>query len=157
MHYNYEAHYPLGKPNDSVDLTVPEKIAEDFREALRCQWIRAFKATVAMCRRAIQASALEKGASRNKKLDKQIDQLATKGTITEALRQMAHQVRLTGNVGAHPDKDGLADVAEEDANDIVQFTREFFHHVYVMPAKLKAHRKKEEPTTESKGCSEVAG
>lgn len=154
--YNLEACYPLGKPNDRVDQAVSPGIAGDFREALRCQWIKAYKATVAMCRRAIQASALEKGASTRKKLIEQIDELADKGIITTFVKEMAHEIRLIGNVGAHPDEDGLADVTEADAGDIVEFTREYFHHVYVMPAKLKARRKKEEPTAEAKGGSEGA-
>jgi len=47
---------------------------------------------------------------------------------------------LTGNDGAHPDKDGLSDVKEKDSTDIIEFTREYLHHVYVMPAKLKARK-----------------
>jgi hypothetical protein len=43
-------------------------------------------------------------------------------------------------MGAHPGKDGLNDVTEQDATDIVEFTREFFHHVFVVPAKLKARK-----------------
>ncbi len=40
------------------------------------------------------------------------------------------------------------DVTEQDAADIVEFTREFFHHVYVMPAKLKARQEEAQPTEE---------
>ncbi len=139
--FSLVAVYPLGKPNDFVDETVPPEIASDFREALRCQWIEAHKATVTMCRRALQASAIALGAS-GERLIYQIDYLATKGTITSPLKALAHEVRVTGNVGAHPDRDGLSDVKKEDAVDMVEFTREFFHHVYVMPAKLKARAPK---------------
>ncbi|HEV2234148.1 MAG TPA: hypothetical protein VGV68_12175, partial [Terriglobia bacterium] len=48
--------YPLGQPDDYVSSAVPEPIADDFREALRCRWIKAFKATVLMCRRSLQTS-----------------------------------------------------------------------------------------------------
>lgn len=139
--YSLEAVYPLGKPNEDVEPSVPEEIAADFREALRCQWIKAFKATVAMCGRAIQASVISLGAKGDRLID-QIDNLASQGRITTPLKEMAHEVRLTRNVGAHPDKDGLKDVGEKDADDIVEFTREYLHHVYVMPAKLEARRRK---------------
>lgn len=154
--------FPFGKPNDAVDPSVPKGIASDFSEALRCQWIKAYKATVVMCRRAVQASAVAMGAPRRKKLDAQIDMLFERGKITEALKDFAHEVRLTGNVGAHPDTsagqqnaaalvpdeqqseegtlDGLEEVTEKDASDIVEFTREYLHHIYVMPAKLAARR-----------------
>ena len=66
----------------------------------------------------------------------QIDDLAKQGKITAALQEMAHTVRLIGNVGAHPDEDGLEDVGPDDASDFIEFSREFYDHVYVMPAKL---------------------
>jgi hypothetical protein len=147
--------FPLGKPNDEVDTNVPPPIASDFSEALRCQWIRAFKGCVVMCRRAVQASALKFGAPKNKRIVDQIDWLFEQGKITEFLKDFAHEVRLTGNVGAHPDKDSgatetdglgnpetdaLDEVTPQDAEDMIAFTREYLHHVYVMPAKLKARR-----------------
>lgn len=134
--------YPLGKPNDLVPPEVAQadkEVAEDFAEALRCQWIRAYKACVVMCARAIQGSAIGLGAKKDN-LTKQIDELFSKGKITEALKDYAHEIRVTRNIGAHPDKDGLEDVMEQDASDIVALTREYLHHVYVMPAILKARR-----------------
>lgn len=139
--FKLEAFYPLGRPNDSVDEAVPKEIAEDYREGLRCRWIAAYKATVTMCRRAIQASCLEKRADKGKKLVAQIDELAAKGIITAPLKDFAHEVRLEGNDGAHPDADGLENVIQQDADDIIEFTREYLHHVYVMPAKLAARKR----------------
>jgi hypothetical protein len=137
--WGLEGVYPLGKPNDSVAPEVPPLIASDFQEALRCEWVKAYKATVTMCRRALQASCVElKG--KDAKLQDQIDELASNGVITQALKEMAHEVRLAGNDGAHPGKDGLSDVTPQDAADIIEFTREFFHHVFVVRAKLKARK-----------------
>jgi hypothetical protein len=138
--YMLDEFYPLGRPNDGVDAAVPKNIAEDFREGLRCRWIDAYKATVTMCRRAIQSSCLQKQADKTKKLVAQIDELASRGVITQPLREFAHEVRLEGNDGAHPDADGLENVTQKDADDIVEFTREYLHHVYVMPAKLAARK-----------------
>lgn len=146
--YGLKALYPLGKPNDRVEDSVPQEIRPDFVEALRCRWIRAYKATVAMCGRVIQATALHKGASPKKKLVEQIDELADNGIITQPLKEMAHEVRLTRNIGVHPDEeDLLKDVGEKDADDIIEFTREFLHHVYVMPAKLQARRQQAPPAS----------
>jgi len=148
-----EAVYPFGQAKDDVDENVPPSIRADFAEALRCHFIKAYKGCVVMCRRAVQASALKLGAPKKKKLDDQIDWLFEQGKITEPLKEFAHEVRLTGNIGAHPDKDSgqqpegedsetdnLEDVTPKDAEDIVEFTKEYLHHVYVMPAKLKARR-----------------
>ena len=134
-------YYPLGRADASVDLAVPEKIAADFSEALRCLHARAYRATVTMCRRAIQASAKDLNAS-GKWLIEQIDDLADKGKITEPLKDMAHHIRKIGNDGAHPDDDLLKDVDEQDAADIVKFVREYFNHIYVMPQTLKSMRER---------------
>lgn len=147
--WTFDAVYPLGKPNDFVAPEVPAPIAADFQEALRCAWVNAYRATVTMCRRALQASCVELKA-KDAKLQDQIDELASKGVITESLKQMAHEVRLTGNDGAHPGKDGLNDVSEPDSRDMIEFTREFFHHVFVVPAKLKARQAPPAPATPAK-------
>jgi len=35
---------------------------------------------------------------------------------------------------------GLENVTPKDADDIIEFMREYLHHVYVMPAKLAARK-----------------
>jgi hypothetical protein len=141
--WHYEAHYPLGKPSDEVDNHVPPSIASDFAEALRCLWVRSFKATVAMCRRSVEASSKEKGA-KGANLKERIDDLASKGIITDPLRRMAHRVRLTANEELHGASDDLDTFTEPEAEAIVKCVREYFHHVYVMPALLDAY---DEPKT----------
>jgi len=138
--------YPLGNPKDQVDANVPKDIADDFREALRSRWGENYKATVVMCRRALQSSAIDLKA-KDGSLVLQIEDLFKKGKITEPLKDFAHGIRLTGNEGAHPDKDGLKDVKEKDADDIIAFTREFLDHVYVMPAMLRARLTPAAPAT----------
>lgn len=140
------ATYPLGNPNDSVNANVPKDIADDFAEALRSRWGKNYRSTVVMCRRALQSSANDLKAI-NAPLVAQIEDLFKKGKITEPLKDFAHAIRLTGNEGAHPDKDGLKDVGEKDADDIIAFTSEFLHHVYVMPALLKARQTQAAPAT----------
>ena len=134
--YDYSEHFPIGKPNESIPDEIPEIIGTDFKEALRCQFVNAHRATATMCRRALQSSCQDLGADGDRLVD-QIDDLAQKGSITRALQDMAHTVRLIGNVGAHPDEDGLEDVGPDDASDLIEFSLEFYNHVYVMPEKLK--------------------
>lgn len=133
--WEYHAHYPLGSPDDSVDVSVPEAIAADFSEALRCMSVGSPKAAVAMCRRSVQASCDALGA-KGKNLKEQIDDLATKQIITDPLRRMAHKVRLTANRELHASTDDLETFGEPEAAAIIKVMREYFHHVYVMPALL---------------------
>lgn len=138
--YELKSFAPRTAAQDAVDKSVPPNIAADLSEAIRCEWAKSYKAAVTMCRRAIQAASIDKGATPKDKLVDQIDELATLQIITASLKDMAHEVRLTGNDGAHPGADGLNDVTQQDAKDIIEFTKELFHHVYIMPAKLKARQ-----------------
>jgi Domain of unknown function (DUF4145) len=139
---SYQAHYPLGAPDDSVDESVPASIASDFSEALRCLWVKSYKAAVAMCRRAVEVSCADLKAS-GKNLKEKIDDLANKGIITEPLKQMAHRVRLTANEKLHGKDDDLDAFTEQDAEAIVKCVREYFHHVYVMPALLRDYEQRQ--------------
>ena len=139
--YEYVEHYPLGKPDDSVAVEIPTAIGRDFQEALRCRWVDAYNATVEMCRRAVQASCIDLKAPPDERLVKQIDWLADRGKITAPLKDMAHRVRLGGNLGAHPPEDPddpcEVHIGMEYADAVIEFTREFFQHVYVMPERMK--------------------
>ena len=140
----YETHYPLGEPNDSVDEEIPENIRNDFSEALRCQWVNAYNATAEMCRRTVESSCIQLGAPYSKVLQEMIDWLKAKGIITEALQNVAHKVRLGGDRAAHPPEDPtippkyepMIVIGEDHANAIIQFTRHFLDHVYVIPKRL---------------------
>jgi hypothetical protein len=143
-------HYPLGWPDASVDKHVPPSIAADFSEALRCLWVKSYKATVAMCRRSVEASCKEKKAN-GKNLKERIENLAAQGLITDPLRKMAHRVRLTANEELHGAPDDLDTFTEPEAEAIVKFVREYFHHVYVMPALLDSYN---EPQGEAAAAEE---
>ncbi|MDP2999187.1 MAG: DUF4145 domain-containing protein [Bryobacterales bacterium] len=136
----YVEHYPLGRPNDEAPLEIPENIRVDFQEALRCRFVDAHNATVEMCRRAVQASCNYFNAPSGK-LVHQIDWLAAQGIITTPLKDMAHRVRLGGNLGAHPPEDpddqNIITIGSRYADAVIEFTRDFFQHVFVMPERLK--------------------
>jgi hypothetical protein len=157
----YLEHYPIGSPDETVAMEVPDHIREDFKEALRCLWVKAYNATAEMCRRAMEATCLDLGAPSNLVLEKMIDWLEAQRIITPYLKDAAHKVRLGGNRGAHPPATPVAPrataaapviesaapvpatvtvtispverIEKEHADAIVEFTREFFHHVYVGP------------------------
>ncbi|HEY6271980.1 MAG TPA: DUF4145 domain-containing protein [Terriglobales bacterium] len=86
---------------------------------------------------ALEASCIKEGADPQLRIEKKIDWLSSKQTITPGLAEMAHTIRLAGNRGAHPPDDPGADapITEEEADAVIEFTRQFFDHVYVMPAR----------------------
>jgi hypothetical protein len=147
--FGYYAHYPLGKPDDTVAEEIPEDIRLDYQEALRCQWVEAYNATVEMCRRAIESTCLHLGVPNNiRTLSDMIDWAAEKQHITLPLKATAHKVRLGGDRGAHPpqgvsseqqeNQEGkpVVRIEKDHADAVVGFTAHFLHHVYVVPQQL---------------------
>ena len=100
---------------------------------MRCRYIKAFNATVEMCRRALESSCIELGAKPDLVLNDMINWVHSQGKITTPLSEMAHKIKLGGNRAAHPSDRTLT---EKDADAVLEFTREYFQHVYVMPAKM---------------------
>lgn len=123
-------------------LAIPPEIGDDFNEANRCLGVEAKKATVTMCRRALQNTCVSKGANPAADLFKQIDELESKRVINPAMRDVAQAIRKIGNWGAHPQDDPLKDVTFDDASEIVKFTSEFLEEVFVRPARLEALKQK---------------
>jgi hypothetical protein len=135
LEWVYRAHYPLGEPNDVLSEDIPVPVRSDFREAIRAEWIKAYKASVLMCRRSLQASCDMEGAA-GTDLYNQIDDLAAKQKITKPLKEMAHRIRLLGKKSAHGDYSDIDDtITEDDANAAIAFMRHYFEHVYIMPAR----------------------
>lgn len=131
--------YPTRIPK--LDESIPKQVADDYIEAIRCFDVGAKKASVVMCRRALQNSVIERGAKKDKLLN-QIDELFGSQIITKDIKDWAHEIRLTGNIGAHPDEDGLKDVSGEDANELIKFMEEYLNYVYIMPAMVAKKRAK---------------
>lgn len=134
--------FPSDEP--SVDSLVPEGIAADYIEAAKCFNIAAYKACVVMARRAIQKMCLNLGADKGKKLYQQIDDLKTAGKLHPDLAEIATEVRYLGNDGAHPEDDGLDEVGQEDAKEVLEFALELLDDLYVRPEKVKAMKKRRE-------------
>ncbi len=134
----YETHYPTGTPDDSVAEEVPEHIAVDFREALRCRWVDGYNATVEMCRRAIEVSCLELGAKPKLSITAKIDWVHKQGRINGTLKKVAHKIRLGGNRGSHPTADPTVEppITADEADAVIAFTRHYLDHVYVVETRL---------------------
>jgi len=129
--------YPHALPSPT-DSNIPDPMRGDLDEAKRCFSVSAWRGAAVLARRAIQSSALDKGA-KIEKLAEQIAELQTKGAIINDLKQWADVVRWVGNDAAHPGGDA---VTEEDAEEILKLAEQFLHVLYVTPARASALRKK---------------
>jgi len=134
---------------------IPEEVLTDYKEALKCKSIGANRASCAMFRRALQSALIELGASDNDDLIKQIDSLTS---LPSDIRDWSHQIRILGNWGAHPDKDKLKDVDENDVAEAHDFASKFFIYMFIMPRRVAESRKRREeklkPKEETDNSSE---
>lgn len=117
--------------------TVPEHVLEDFKEGVISLNNKCYKASVSMFRRSLQSALINLGASTD---DDLIDQIKKMETLTKDIKDWAHNIRIFGNWGAHPQDDNLKDVNEEVADGVRMFIEEFFNYVYVMPGRVAKAR-----------------
>jgi hypothetical protein len=115
---------------------IPLPIREDIAESRRCLHVQAYKAALAMSRRAVQNIVLDKikePSIAKKRLVDQIDELFKHGLITANLRDTAHEIRHFGNFGAHPSDDTLDKTTSEDAEIVDNLVADLVVTIYVTP------------------------
>ncbi len=133
------AQFPSGDttPDEKYTEYVPDEILGDYSEGLVCLANGAPKAAVSMFRRAIQDAMINLGANQK---DDLIDQIKNVGSLTQDIKDWAHNIRIFGNWGVHPQDDMLKEVTPELAAEVRDFVDEFMNYVYVMPGKVRVAR-----------------
>ncbi len=109
---------------------IPKEVLSDYIEAVKSFNVGAYKAAVAMARRALQQALEDKGAEPRKRLLDQIDELKDKGIIDKATASLAHGIRQFGNYGAHPQTDLLAQITRDDAKLVLDVTKRILKVLY---------------------------
>jgi hypothetical protein len=129
---------------------VPEAIASAASEAHQALGAFAPRAAVAMARAVVEATAKQKGITGGR-LESKIDNLAEEGLISEATKEVAHEIRFAGNEVAHGDL-VQEPVSVEGARDIVELMDVILQRVYQEPAKVariradrEARRSRQQP------------
>lgn len=118
---------------------IPDQVLSDYQEALKCKSIGANRASCSMFRRSLQSAIVMFGADHKLDLIKQIDSLES---LPIDIKDWAHQIRIFGNWGAHPDKDNLKEVDFNDVTEVHDFISKFFIYMFIMPEKVKLSRAK---------------
>jgi len=134
--------FPLSLDDELTDEEkehIPKEIAIDYKEALKCKSFGANRAGCSMFRRSLQSSLLALGADHKLDLIKQIESV---NNLPSDIKDWAHQIRIFGNWAAHPDKDNLKDVSDDDVKEAHDFIAKFLMYVFIMPEKVKMARAK---------------
>lgn len=121
---------------------LPDEIQRDRREAWSCFYGGDLRAAIIMGRAAIQRAVRTLEAN-GAGLKAEINDLHQRHKITEALKDAAHEVRISGDDAAHPED--LVDVTEEEAQDSLDFMDDFLEHAIAMPARSAARKLARKP------------
>jgi hypothetical protein len=135
MSIQYETHYPLTIARNEYDTSVvPPDVCEDLLEALKCFGAEAYKASSAMCGRALDSICKHKKA-KGGNLEEKIDYLYKNGVITSSLvLKMAHKVRDGRNHGIHPPRGNKESTIQDwkgYAHSLIELTRLMIDAIYV--------------------------
>jgi hypothetical protein len=89
-----------GVQSDKLTSLVPSSIKEDIQEAERSNYSQCYKACVAMCRRALQLSLIDKGIE-DKPLGKMLRDALTESLLTQNTYNLATSIKGYGDIGVH--------------------------------------------------------
>jgi hypothetical protein len=122
--------------------SIPECVWSDYLEGCNSFDVKAFKATVIMCRRMLQNVCHDRGAkSKNAKGE----WISLRNQIKEAfpekeypfIHSIAEKIKYFGDYGAHPQDDNIDDVSEDVSKKILDFSYRVLGITYVDPWELK--------------------
>lgn len=91
--------------------------------------------TISICRSALDVATKELGATKGS-LAARIDELRDRGTITAALADWAHHVRLEGNEAIHEIEGTRA-----EADELMAFVKLFIQITFTLPAEIADKRR----------------
>jgi hypothetical protein len=125
--------YPSGF---TIDKSVPEVVASNFREAKRVQKVSP-NAYAVLIRRALEALCDDRGVSAGS-LHSRLEQLSQRGDIPPVLAQMTSVLRTLGNSGAHNTRQK---VTVPLTWQMEKFFNTLIEYIYVAPARLAEFRR----------------
>jgi hypothetical protein len=112
---------------------LPENTREDFKEALACYSIKAYNAFASMCRRTIQSTASELGATGKDKVQSQIVELKVMSGIDDDTFNILKQIIVDGHDGAHPH---LPKLSEKRAEILLELLKDIMYQLFVRKGKM---------------------
>ena len=134
--------YPLlDRP---ISRAVPESIRSGFTEARACLRVHAYTATALMCRRTIEAVAVDH-AVKERTLADSLRVMKERGIIEHRLFEWAEALRLVGNEAAHEVE---RDIHGQDAIDAVEFTSAILEYLYTFRDRFEAFKKRRAQVTD---------
>ena len=128
----------LGAP---LDDAVPSPVASCYQEGVLAAGVHAPRAAVVMYRACLAEIVTELGSEAAKSkgtLYHQLEQMASDGTLHPHLVEWAREIRLLGNIGAHPNS--LGEVSDEEAAELGRLLRQLIDVLFEVPLRIARSR-----------------
>jgi len=136
--------YPQA-PTRTILIDLPQTVEKAYRTALDVQ--TSPNAFAVLAGRTLEAACNhEKAPGRD--LASKLNHLANSGHIPQTLGEMAQQLRLLRNLGAHDAED---EVNQDDVPIILDFLEAILEYLYIAPAKINAVKARLAKADEKKG------
>jgi hypothetical protein len=99
--YFRELSIPLpGEQSSRLHSSVPSDIKEDIQEAEKAHYAQCYKATVTMCRRAVQLALIDNHI-KDGPLGRMLRIAKNKGLLNKDTHSLATSIKHYGDIGAH--------------------------------------------------------
>lgn len=110
---------------------VPLDVQADADEAFRCYSVGSDNAALVMARRSLERAAVDRGAGAGGNLYLKLDQLVELGVLDGGIRDIAHEIRIGGNEGAHATSvQRTADLRQQYTSEVLDFLRLVLEYMY---------------------------
>jgi len=126
--------YPA-PPVPDAPADAPERIAQTFIEAQQDLHVERYETCEMLCRKVLDLATGNLKPNIDS-LSARINALRQDGTITPAMADWAHIVRMDGNESVHSEDE----TTPERAKELVSFTRAFLLYAYTLPAMVAKRR-----------------
>jgi hypothetical protein len=139
--------WPLISISSMAEDDVSDKVLSCFDEGLRAVAVQAPRSAAVMFRAALAELVKDKGSPEAKSkgsLNAKLKQMCADGSLHPSIAEWAEEIKVLGNVGAHPDDRG--DVTNEEARELARLTRHLIEFVYEVPARISRARAKRTAT-----------
>ena len=120
---------------------VPDRIRDTYAEAVSNLESQRWTSAGIMFRKTLEMTTLTLGPNdsdfRRQPLYGRIETLATTGELPSSMRELAHEIRVGGNVAAHEET-----YSEEEALEIKAFCELFLIYLFTLPTRIATARER---------------
>lgn len=118
---------------------IPEGVSKTFEEALDCHSDGSYIASAIMVRRTLEEICYDRGA-KGKTLKDRITALQSKIVLPAELMEGLDELRLLGNDAAHLEAREYEEIADEELDVAIEFTKEILKGLYQYSSLLEKIR-----------------